>query len=120
MRPRISLSTSLGFGGCNAALVLEAAERMSVSVGARPADATAPERAVSGTTLAGVAVLTGWGPGIEALPADAARAAAGRAVIALGRPALEGERFRRATRECLLGVAAVDALLRARASRGTW
>jgi 3-oxoacyl-(acyl-carrier-protein) synthase len=86
---------------------------MSVSVGARPADATAPERAVSGTTLAGVAVLTGWGPGIEALPADAVRAAAGRAVIALGRPALEGERFRRATRECLLGVAAVDALLRA-------
>jgi 3-oxoacyl-(acyl-carrier-protein) synthase len=85
---------------------------MSVSVGPRPADATVPERAVSGTTLAGVAVLTGWGPGIEALPADAARAAAGRTVIALGRPALEGERFRRATRECLLGVAAVDALLR--------
>ena len=26
-RPRISLSTSLGFGGCNAALVLEAADR---------------------------------------------------------------------------------------------
>ncbi len=26
-RPRISLSTSLGFGGCNAALVLEAVDR---------------------------------------------------------------------------------------------
>jgi hypothetical protein len=57
-------------------------------------------------------VLTGWGEGIGALPPDAARAAAGRAIIPLGRPALEGERFRRATRECLLGVAAVDALLR--------
>jgi len=66
-----------------------------------------------GTAVQAVSVLTGWGPGIEALPADAARAAAGRPVIALERPALEGERFRRATRECLLGVAAVDALLRA-------
>jgi len=67
---------------------------------------------MKGTAVEGVAVLTGWGPGIQALPADASRAAAGRAVIPLARPALEGERFRRATRECLLGVAAVDALLR--------
>ena len=59
-----------------------------------------------------VSVLTGWGQGTDALPADAARAAGGRAVISLGRPALDGDRFRRATRECLLGVAAVDALLR--------
>ena len=66
----------------------------------------------TGTTVEAVAVLTGWGHGIRALPADAARAAAGRAVIPLFRPVLEGERFRRATRECLLGVAAVDALLR--------
>ena len=67
----------------------------------------------TGTAVQAVSVLTGWGPGIEALPADAARAAAGRPLIALERPALEGERFRRATRECLLGVVAVDALLRA-------
>jgi len=67
---------------------------------------------MKGTAVEGVAVLTGWGQGIRALPADASRAAAGRAVIPLARPALEGERFRRATRECLLGVAAVDALLR--------
>src|SRR5882762_5061756 len=67
----------------------------------------------TGTAVEAVAVLTGWGHGIRALPADAARAAAGRAVIPLFRPVLEGERFRRATRECLLGVAAVDALLRA-------
>jgi len=33
-------------------------------------------------------------------------------VIAAARPPLSGERFRRATRECLLGVAAVEALLR--------
>jgi len=59
-----------------------------------------------------VSVLTGWGQGTDALPANAAQAAGGRAVIPLGRPALDGDRFRRATRECLLGVAAVDALLR--------
>ncbi|HXL46533.1 MAG TPA: hypothetical protein VN977_08025, partial [Candidatus Binatia bacterium] len=68
---------------------------------------------MTGTAVEAVSVLTGWGQGVQALPADAARAAAGRTVIPLGRPALEGERFRRATRECLLGVAAVDALLRA-------
>jgi hypothetical protein len=62
--------------------------------------------------LEAVSVLTGWGQGTDALPADAARAAEGRAVIPLARPALAGDRFRRATRECLLGVAAVDALLR--------
>lgn len=67
---------------------------------------------IAGTTVDAVSVLTGWGAGVRALPASAATAAAGRTVIALGRPELEGERFRRATRECLLGVAAVDALLR--------
>jgi len=66
----------------------------------------------AGVAVEGVAVLTGWGHGVQALPSDAARAAAGRAIIPLPRPELEGERFRRATRECLLGVAAVDALLR--------
>jgi hypothetical protein len=80
----------------------------SRSAAADPANPTPP----TGTTVEAVAVLTGWGHGIRALPADAARAAAGRAVIPLFRPVLEGERFRRATRECLLGVAAVDALLR--------
>src|SRR2546428_590532 len=38
--------------------------------------------------------------------------AAGRRVIAVEPPRAAGERFRRATRECLLGVAAVEALLR--------
>ena len=35
VRPRVSLSTSLGFGGCNAALVLEGASGMSVAAGGR-------------------------------------------------------------------------------------
>jgi Beta-ketoacyl synthase, N-terminal domain len=85
---------------------------MSVSAGRRSAETATDDKRVGGTTVEAVAVLTGWGEGIEALPADAVRAAAGRPIIPLGRPALEGERFRRATRECLLGVAAVDALLR--------
>jgi beta-ketoacyl synthase-like protein len=59
-----------------------------------------------------VGILTGWGEGVAALPAEARVAAGGRVVIPLGRPALAGERFRRATRECLLGVEAVNAMLR--------
>jgi hypothetical protein len=86
---------------------------MSLALGPRSAGAT-PESPTprGGVAVEAVAVLTGWGAGIRALPDDAARAAAGRAVIPLSRPDLEGERFRRATRECLMGVAAVDALLR--------
>jgi hypothetical protein len=56
--------------------------------------------------------LTGWGEGVTALPADAREAATAHPVIRLTRPPLEGERFRRATRECLLGVAAVQQMLR--------
>jgi hypothetical protein len=58
-----------------------------------------------------VGFLSGWGRGAAAVPADAVRAAAGRAILALGRPALDPERFRRSRRECLLGVAAVSAML---------
>jgi Beta-ketoacyl synthase, N-terminal domain len=65
-----------------------------------------------GSRVAGVGILTGWGAGIAALPADARAAAGGRAVVTLGRPELDGDRFRRATRECLLGVEAVNAMLR--------
>jgi hypothetical protein len=66
----------------------------------------------AGARVEAVGILTGWGEGVGALPADARAAAAGRRVIPLGRPGLDGERFRRATRECLLGVAAVEAMLR--------
>jgi len=61
--------------------------------------------------VAAVGLLTGWGKGVQALPADAQRAGAGRRVVAIPRPSLAGDRFRRATRECLLGVAAVEAML---------
>ena len=66
---------------------------------------------MTGTAVAGVGLVTGWGDGVSALPADARAAAAGRRVVALPPPPLAGDRFRRATRECLLGVAAVEALL---------
>jgi hypothetical protein len=66
----------------------------------------------AGARVEAVGVLTGWGEGVESLPADARTAALGRSVIPLDRPALDGERFRRATRECLLGVVAVEAMLR--------
>jgi hypothetical protein len=66
----------------------------------------------SGVDVAGVGVLTGWGEGVAALPDDAKRAAGDRLVIPMATPAFGGERFRRATRECVLGVAAVQALLR--------
>lgn len=62
--------------------------------------------------LEGVGMLTGWGRGVAALPEDARTAAGGRRVIPLLVPRPGGDRLRRATRECLLGVAAVDALLR--------
>ena len=67
--------------------------------------------ALRGTDLRAVGVITGWGEGIAALPADAAGAAAGRSTLAIDRLPLPGERFRRATRECRLGVAAVQAML---------
>ncbi|HEX5814821.1 MAG TPA: hypothetical protein VF010_05800 [Methylomirabilota bacterium] len=63
------------------------------------------------TRLCAVGLVSGWGAGVAALPADAPAAADGRRVIPVPRPALDGERFRRATRECLLGVAAVEAML---------
>ena len=63
------------------------------------------------TRLRAVGLVSGWGAGVAALPADAPAAADGRRVIPVPRPALDGERFRRATRECLLGVAAVEAML---------
>jgi len=48
---------------------------------------------------------------VAALPADARAAATAHPVVRLTRPPLDGERFRRATRECLLGVAAVQQML---------
>ena len=56
-------------------------------------------------------VVTGWGRGVAALPSDPGRAAAGRTVVAAKPAPRSGDRLRRATRECLLAIDAVDALL---------
>lgn len=56
-------------------------------------------------------LLSGWGDGVEAIPAEARAAAAGRGLVALGRPPIGGERFRRATRECLWALAVMERML---------
>src|SRR5262249_56827451 len=61
------------------------------------------------TKILGVGLLTGWGAGAAALPEDARRAAGARRIVSMARPAINGERFRRATRESLLGEAAGEA-----------
>jgi hypothetical protein len=66
---------------------------------------------MSGATVAAVGLLTGWGPGVDALPEDAARAAGGRRVIPIPRPAAVNARFRRASRECVAAVMATEAAL---------
>ena len=65
-----------------------------------------------GARVQAVGVVTGWGEGLAAIPDDAKAAAAGRPIIPLAAPGRSGERFRRATRECLIGVAAIEAMLR--------
>jgi len=68
--------------------------------------------------LRAVGLLTAWGSGTTALPVDAVTAAGGRPVLSLTRPAYDRERLRRVPRECLLGLAAVEAMLEdARAGR---
>ncbi len=67
---------------------------------------------VSGVDVAAVGVLTAWGEGVAALPRDAREAARGRRIVAITVPPRPGERFRRATRECVLAVGGVEALLR--------
>jgi Beta-ketoacyl synthase, N-terminal domain len=60
--------------------------------------------------IRGVGLLTGWGEGVGALPAESP--ASPPALLTVPTPALSGERFRRATRQCLLAAAAVRAALR--------
>jgi hypothetical protein len=57
--------------------------------------------------IRGIGVLTGWGEGVEALPAASPERR--RGLVAAPTPVLGGDRFRRATRECLLAVAAAKA-----------
>jgi hypothetical protein len=68
--------------------------------------------------LRAVGLLTAWGNGGAALPVDALTAAGDRSVLSLGRPAFDRDRLRRVPRECVLGLAAVEAMLEdARAGR---
>jgi hypothetical protein len=61
--------------------------------------------------IAGAGVLTGWAEQAPASPVPVAPAAAPPALLTVPTPTLDGERFRRATRECLLAVGAVRAAL---------
>jgi hypothetical protein len=63
--------------------------------------------------IQGVGVITGWGEGVHALPDAPARdGERGRGLVTAPTPVLTGDRFRRATRECLLAVAAAKAAVR--------
>ena len=56
----------------------------------------------------GASVMTGWGAGLQHIPASARAKAAGRRLLTIPTPTLDDERLRRATRECLLRVEAVS------------
>jgi hypothetical protein len=59
----------------------------------------------------GVSVISGWGDGLSALPTDATTAAAGRPILPLLVPQFADDRLRRATRECVLAITAVEQTL---------
>ena len=60
--------------------------------------------------IRGIGAITGWGDGVRALPRDAAPPGErGAGLVTAPTPVLGGDRFRRATRECLLAVAAAKA-----------
>lgn len=60
--------------------------------------------------IRGVGMITGWGEGVATLPdASASGVERGRGLITAPTPVLDGDRFRRASRECLLAVAAAKA-----------
>jgi hypothetical protein len=78
---------------------------VGVPIPARGAPAEVPAPAIRG-----VGVLTGGEAGADAFQAAPP---AGAGLVAAPTPALAGDRFRRATRECLLGVAAARAAVAA-------
>ena len=60
--------------------------------------------------ILGAGVVTGWGEGLPALPETPAGSGEhGRGLVTAPTPVLDGDRFRRATRECLFAVAAAKA-----------
>lgn len=66
---------------------------------------------MSGAGVRAAGIVTGWGRGLEVLPKDAQAAAEGRRVVEATPKPRAGDRLRRATRECLLAIDAVEALL---------
>src|SRR4029450_4108209 len=64
-----------------------------------------------GVAVRGWGPLPGWGAAPQALPTPPAVATQEQRLLPVATPDLTGERLRRATRECLLGVAAVQAAL---------
>ena len=75
------------------------------AVAARPGPATPPS-----PRIRGIGAITGWGEGVQVLPdASSERGARGRGLVTAPTPVLDGDRFRRATRECLLAVSAAKA-----------
>jgi len=64
-----------------------------------------------GVAVRGWGLLTGWGAGLQSLPRHSTAATQGQRLLPAATPDLTSERLRRATRECLLGVAAVQAAL---------
>jgi hypothetical protein len=65
----------------------------------------------SQVAVRGWGLLTGWGTGLQSLPTSPGVAVQGQRLLPVTTPVLDSERLRRATRECLLGVAAVQAAL---------
>lgn len=59
----------------------------------------------------GWSLLTPWGGGLSSLPPNVHSVARAQRILPIATPPLASERLRRATRECLLGVAAVEAAL---------
>ena len=60
--------------------------------------------------ILGIGVVTGWGEGIQGLfDASSHSGAHGRGLVTAPTPVLDGDRFRRAPRECLFAVAAAKA-----------
>jgi hypothetical protein len=63
------------------------------------------------TAVRAYSLMTGWGEGLKHVPANARQAADGRSILPLSTPTCPDERLRRATRECLLAVTAVERAL---------
>jgi hypothetical protein len=74
----------------------------------RPVAEEVPEPAeLPRPAIRGVGAITGWGEGVDALPATPAPRGPG--LVTAPTPHLGGDRFRRAPRECLLAVAVAKA-----------